>query len=149
MANTVYRIREGIELNEFLMLGYDIVDNASLMKIIEIDDLNELSNYLMKKYYTNEQWIEQIYKPNKKAISKTIDLKYDKYGQIRPSKKLDQMIHNWTIIVDFEDLWLGFTSSDPFDQQVFYNKILLDTHFESEIKMLKEHNLIEEFEIVD
>lgn len=149
MANVVYRIREGIELNEFLLLGYDIVDNSMLMKIVEVDDTNELSNYLMKKYYTNIKWIEQIYNPNKKEIAKIIDLKYDKYGQIRHSKKLDQMIHNWTLMFDLEDLWLGFTSSDPFDQEVFYNKILLDKHFEDEIKTLKELNLIEEFEVED
>lgn len=147
MADIVYKIKDGTEIGDFLTLGYDLVENNMLIKVIEVDDKNELSLYLFKKYYNNPNWRTKIYEPNKKAIVDAIDLKYNKYGDVRPSRKLDKMMHNWNIIIDLQDdIWLGFSSSDPFDQEVFYNKKLFDKHFASEIELLKKHDLIDEFE---
>lgn len=145
----IYKLVEDCDLNKFAVRGYDLLPNTvTLVKIIEQPEKGEAVQYLLHKYYTNKDWIEQIYNKNKKEIKDTIGLRYYENGEIRYTKKLKTVLTNWRIEIDVTDGgWLGFASLDPFDRLVYYGKGILDKYCNEEIQALLNEGLIEEVEI--
>jgi hypothetical protein len=146
---TIYKLVEDVDLNEFAKRGYDLLPNTlTMVKIIEQPEDGEAVKYLLYKYYTNKDWIEQIYNKNKKEIKDTIGLRYYENGDIRYTKKLRTILTNWRIEIDAADGgWLGFASLDPFDRLVYYGKGILDKYCKQEVDELLELGLIEEVEV--
>lgn len=156
MADIVYRIkikdgktREDV-LNEFGRLGYDLFPQTlDIFKIIPQDWDSEPCQLLLSKYYLNSNWKELVYEPNKKILKKKLSLTYDKNGNIKQSKTFKKMVQSWRIEICNQDGdWLGFTSLDPYDKNVFYGKSILDKYCYDEIQKLKERDLIEEFVVL-
>ncbi len=145
----VYKLVEDVDLNEFAKRGYDLIPQTfTLVKIIKQPDDGEAVKYLLYRYYTNKDWIDQIYNKNKKEIQNTIGLRYYANGDIRYTKKLKTILTDWRIEIDVNDGgWLGFASLDPFDRLVYYGKGILDKYCNDEVKELLELGLIEEIEV--
>lgn len=149
----VYKIKDDIDFNELGKLGWDIVPNFNnliFFKIVEQPLDSELPQLLLKNFYKNPRWIKEIYNKNKKEIVKQIGLEYDKNGEIIMSEKFVDTLKTWMLELDLSDSnWIGFKNLDIFNKNVMYNCKILDKFCENEIKLLKENNLIEEYEVGD
>ena len=142
----VYRLKDNIEFQSLIDLGFTTDDWKNFYKVVPVDD--ELMQFLLDTYYLNPEWIKEVYEPNKKDIIKTINLKYTKTGKIRKTKEMEAILHAWKLeLCEDEDYWLGFSSLDPHNLYVFYNMALVDKYFPGEIAELKRLRLVEEYEI--
>ena len=146
---TIYRLKQDVDLNEFAKRGYDLIPQiCCLEKIIKQPDDGDAVKFLLDKYYTNSEWVEKFYKPNKKKVSETLGLRYYSNGDIRYSKKFNMILTDWRIEIEAHDeAWVGFTSLDPYDHHVYYDKNTLDKYCKQEIDELLELGLIEEYEV--
>lgn len=114
------------------------------MKVIEQPLGSGPVQYLLNNFYENKNWRKLFYNKNKKEMKEKLKLFYDKKGKIIYNDDFVEMLTTWFIEID-ETKWIGLTSADQFDTNVFYNKKILDTYCQKEIEKLKEHDLIEEF----
>ena len=101
----------------------------------------------MKGIYSNLEWKEKFYDKHKDRIKEAIGLKYNRKGEVVLTKKFKEFLANWRIQIDFDDRWIGFTSADPFDHNVYYAKQVLDNYCGDVIKDLLEKELIEVIEV--
>lgn len=147
---TVYKIKEGADLNKFAEKGYEIVQVGSypvMIKIIPQDFDGELVQGTLKNIYNNNEWRKRIYSYHKKAIKEALDLDY-KRGKAVITDKFRHVLTDWRIQVEiFDDAWLGFKSMDKFEQKIYYNSCYLDRYCADEIKDLLADDLIELIEI--
>lgn len=142
----VYKLKKDINLSKLEEIGYTLFNNDFTAIKVSKQDLNSGTvQYLMNCYYKNEKWKKDIYKKNKKRFQEEIGLKYDKQ-QIVMNEKFVEMITTWFIQIDKdEEKWIGLTSGDKYDSNVFYNQKILDTYCKEEVELLKKNDLIEEF----
>lgn len=149
----VYKIKDDTDINEFGKMGYDIIacqdGTYELIKVIHQPIDGDLVKQYLDNYYNNPKWIEEIYKKNKKVVSKRLGLKYDKEsGKAIISKTFYDILTAWRIQINpKEDGWIGFASMDPFDRKVYYGKGVLDKYCPAEIDILKNKELIEVIEV--
>lgn len=143
---TIYKIKENIDLSKLEEIGYTLFeDTFTAVKVVKQPLEGAATQYLLNSYYENPKWIKSIYKPSKKRLKKELGLEYSKENKLIFNEKLIEMLTTWFIQIDkSEDKWVGFTSGDKFDTNVFYGKKVLDTYCSEEIKLLKENDLIEE-----
>ena len=153
MGDFVYRIKGGEECyNKLGELGWSVVPNFEgglvflRFAVQEMD--SELPQALLKAYYTNPEWIDKVYNKNRKGFIDKIGLKYRK-GKIVKSEKFDNALTHWIMEIHDEDNWVGFTSFDPFDVKIYYGKPILDKYCTEQIQILKDNDLIEEFEVIE
>lgn len=150
MIYHIYKVKEGTDLNEFAKNGYDIIPSSkyTIVKAVELPFDCDLVQSKLNGIYANPEWKKQFYDKNKKLFRNTLRLKYHKNGEIILTKAFKQMLTTWIIEIDFgDDGWVGCTTVDANDHNVYYVKDMLDKHFKEEINKLKELNLIEEIEI--
>lgn len=152
--NTVYRVKENVDINEFGKIGYDLIPNGgrTIIKIIEQPIDGELAHKMLEQMYENQQWKDLFYKKHKQALRDTLGLRYNKRtGKAILNEKFSNVLTKWYITIDLDvddDRWIGFRSLDKFDTSVFYSaKEVLDKYCAEEIKMLKEKDFIEEIEV--
>lgn len=144
----VYRVKEGIELVKMQDFGYDVIPSKPpiLVKIIPQDIDGELCQGTLKNIYNNAEWKRKFYNPHKKALIEKLDLRYS-HGKAKMTETFEHILTDWRIQIDVEDGWLGFASMDPFDRNVFYASIHLDTYCADEIKALLDADIIELAEV--
>lgn len=149
MGNLIYKVKDNIDINEFGKIGYDIFpqSNDIVFKFVPQPLEGEVVQGSLNGIYNNQKWIKQFYNANKKRVKEAIGLKYNKKGEAVLTKRFVEVLTNWRIQIDFEDRWVGFKSLDPFDNQVFYAKQVLDLYCEEEIKFLLEKGVIETIEV--
>lgn len=146
---TVYKIKKPLE--ELENLGFALIpeQSAAIKAIIQPLDSGTV-NYSLNNFYNNPEWKKKIYQPNKKHFQKELGLYYDRKGNIKPNEKFTEILKTWFLQVEeSEEFWLGLTSADQHDSNVFYGKKVLDTYCGEEIEELKKHDLIEEVYIED
>lgn len=153
MADIIYKLKENIDLNKLGELHFDVLPGKSdliLFKIVTQDFDSEIVQHTLTRLYKNRDWIEQIYNKNKDYLKDYLSLEYDKDYNIIYNSKFKEMICSWRIQIDKADCdWLGFTSMDFNDTTTFYNKNILDKFCKEEIELLKQNDLIEEYEVVN
>ena len=108
----------------------------------------DLPKELLKAYYKNPDWINKFYKKNKKRFKEKLDLRYDKKGNIMPSKHFEKALTHWIMeIEEYDDGWVCISPYDDYCNTSLYGKSVLDKYCLEEINKLKEAELIEEYEI--
>lgn len=142
--NTVYKLKKNFDEEKLKELGYIYLeDSKDFVKVIEQPLGSGPVQYLLNNYYENKKWRKLFYNKNKKEMKDKLKLNYDRKGNIIYNDEFVEMLTTWFIEID-ETNWVGLTSADQFDTNVFYNKKVLDSYCEKEIEILKEHDLIEE-----
>ena len=143
---TVYKIKENVDLNKLEEIGYTLFeDTFTAVKVVTQPLEGAAVQHLLNNYYENPKWIKSVYKNSKKRLKKELGLEYSKENKLIFTQKLIEILTTWFIQIDkSEDKWVGFTSGDKFDTNVFYGKKVLDTYCQEEIELLKKHDLIEE-----
>lgn len=124
----------GEQLEKF---GFITENNKFYVKEV-VFDLEEDISKSMLKFYNDPKWKKEIYNKNKKVIYDTIGLKYDRKGNIIMSEKLKLILTTWLLEIDLEDGFIGFTSGDPFDRDVFYNCRNLNQYCSKELEEMKD-----------
>lgn len=151
MKNTVYKIKNDIDINEFGKIGYDIMPNSSytVFKFVEQPIDGKLAQDALQYIYENPSWKEKIYKKNKSAIRETLGLRFNRRtGKAIINEKFKNVLIMWRIEIEMNgDRWVGFTSLDQFDSNVFYGKQVIDEYCKQEIELLKEKGFVEEIEV--
>lgn len=149
IKGTVYRVKEGVDLNKFADKGYDIIpaENPILVKIIPQDFDGELVQGTLKNIYNNGEWRAKIYAKHKDIISEQLGLKY-KRGKAIISDRFKHVLTDWRIQIEpFTDGWLGFASMDVFDKNVYYASNHLEKYCADELKDLLDSDMIELIEV--
>lgn len=153
MGNLIYKIKDDVNFNKLGELGWDIIpgnDGKLIFLKFSIQPENgDLYIQLLQAYYLNSEWIRKVYNANKKGFKEKLGLRYTKKGKIMPNKKFEKALTHWIMEISEEDRWIGFTSYDPFDLKTYYGKPILDRYCEEELKLLKENDLIEEYEVIE
>ena len=146
---TVYKIKENVDLSKLEELGYVLFeDTFTAIKVCKQPLDSGPVQYLFNSYYKNKKWQKIIYKKDKKTFKKELNLQYDKENEPIMNEKFVEMLTTWFIQIDkSEDKWVGLTSGDKFDSNVFYGKKVLDSYCKNEIELLKQNDLIEELTI--
>jgi hypothetical protein len=145
----VYSLKENFTFEEFEEIGYSVFPNEQkIIKVVEQPLDGKAVESILNQYYRNPKWKEEIYDKNPSHFIKELGLKYNKNGDIKMTKKFQEVLKSWLIQIDLsDDLWIGFTSFDWYDQHVFFACSILDEFCKDEIEILKEHNLIEVIEV--
>lgn len=149
IKGTVYRVKEGVDLNKFNDMDYDLIpsENPVLVKIIPQDFDGELVQGNLKHIYNDGTWRSKIYAKNEKLISTRLGLKY-KRGKAVITDQFRHVLTDWRIQIEpFVDGWVGFASLDPFDHNVYYASAHLDKYCAEEIKKLLDADMIELIEV--
>lgn len=148
MKATVYRLKEGIDLNKLSDLGFDIIPSEPiiLVKIVPQDFDGELCQGTLQNIYNNSEWRAKFYDMNRKEVSKTLDLHY-RNGKAKITEKFRHVLTDWRIQIELSDGWLGFTPLDPYERRVYFSSNHLDTYCADEIKKMLDMDLIELFEV--
>lgn len=151
MKNTIYKVKDETDINEFGKIGYDMMpDNPyTIFKFIEQPLDGKLAQDALKYIYENPSWKEKIYKKHKDAIRSTLGLRFNRRtGKAIINDKFKNILTMWRIEIEMNgDRWVGFTSLDQFDSNVFYGKQVLNEYCKEEIESLKEKGFIEEIEV--
>lgn len=145
IKGTVYRIKEGVDLNKFGERDYEILpsENPILIKIIPQDIDGELCQGTLNNIYNNGEWRAKIYAKHKDTISQALDLTY-KRGKAVLTDKFKRVLTDWRIQIEpFTDGWIGFASMDVFDKNVYYASNILEKYCADEIKELLDADMIE------
>lgn len=149
IKGTVYRIKEGTDLNKFAEMGYDIIpaELPLLVKIIPQDFDGELCQGSLQNIYNNSEWKTRIYNWHKKEMEQTLGLKY-KRGKAVISDQFRHVLTDWRIQIEpFGDGWLGFASMDAYDKNIYYASRHLNQYCADEIKALLDADMIELIEV--
>ena len=153
MADIIYKLKEDIDLNKLAEVQFDVLpgkDNLIFFKIVPQDYDSEIVQHTLKRLYGNKDWKQKVYDKNKKYLVEYLGLEFDKDNNIIPNSQFKEMICSWRLQIDRADCdWIGFTSMDFNDTTTFYNKKILDKFCGKEIEMLKEKDIIEEYEVVN
>lgn len=164
MGNVIYKLKEDIDLNLLMELDYDLIPGSHrveeidgeatlvggvFVKIVPQDIESDPVKGSLNGIYNNPNWKEQIYKKNPAKFFKVLGLRYNKKGEAVLTKKFKTVITSWRLQIDTDDGWVGFTSADKFDQEIFYHKSILDKYCGEHIEALKEKGIIEEYEVVE
>lgn len=150
MKYKIYQVKKDADLNEFGKNGYDIIPSTNylLVKAVELPWDSKLVQAKLENVYANPEWKAKFYNNHKKMFRDTLHLKYHKNGEVVLSKPFKQMLQTWLIEINFgEDGWVGFTTVDQNDRNVYYNKDTIYEHFKDEMDILLNNNLIEEIEV--
>lgn len=145
IKGTVYRIKEGVDLNKFGERDYEILpsENPILIKVIPQDIDGELCQGTLNNIYNNGEWRAKIYAKHKDTISQALDLTY-KRGKAVLTDKFKRVLTDWRIQIEpFTDGWIGFASMDVFDKNVYYASNILEKYCADEIKALLDADMIE------
>lgn len=145
IKGTVYRIKEGVDLNKFGERDYEILpsENPILIKVIPQDIEGELCQGTLNNIYNNGEWRAKIYAKHKETISQALDLTY-KRGKAVLTDKFKRVLTDWRIQIEpFTDGWIGFASMDVFDKNVYYASNILEKYCADEIKALLDADMIE------
>ena len=150
---TLYRLKEGADLNKFAELGYDITNDGNVIFTIVKQPIDgEAANYLRKNFYDNPKWREKFYNENKEVFKEKIGLEYDDNGEIIMTEKIEKVLTEWFLLVDITDtldngsILVGFGNKDPFDKHIFYGAGLIKKFCSEEVQKLLDNDLIEEYE---
>jgi hypothetical protein len=147
----IYKFKIDTDFNELAKLGWDIIPSEIdliFFKTVPQPIDGDLYRYLLINFYKNEEWKDKFYKKNEKEITKNVGVKYDKNGILKMTPKLEMNLRMWRLETNRnDDFWLGLKSADPYDNNYFYSKKLIDKYCEEEVKKLKELGLIEEIEV--
>lgn len=148
MGNLIYKVKDEIEINVFNK-DFDLFPGTSsvIFKLVPQKLESDIVQGTLNGFYRNQKWRTEFYDRFKDRIKESTGLKYNRRGEPIFNKKFTNMLINWRIQIDFEDRWIGFTSADPFDHQIFYGKKVLDTYCKDVIDDLLEKGLIEVFEV--
>lgn len=149
MGNLIYKVKDNIDINVFGRIGYDLFPetNNVVIKFVEQDIKSDIVQGTLRGIYQNKNWKEQFYDKYEDRIKEIMGLRYNKKGKAILTKKFKEYLVSWRIQIDFDDRWIGFTSADPFDHNIYYAKQVLDTYCETVIKDLLEKDLIEVIEV--
>ena len=148
MGNLIYKVKDNVEINSFSK-DFDLfpgTDNV-IFKIVPQPLESEIVQGTLKGIYNNPNWRTQFYDKFKDRIKNATGLKYNKRGEAIMNDKFVATLTNWRIQIDFDDGWIGFTSADLFDQNIYYNKSVLDKFCEEIIQDLLQKDLIEIIEV--
>ena len=149
MSDLIYKVKDNININDFGKIGYDIFPqtNDVVFKFIPQPLDGEVVQGSLNGIYNNPEWRTKFYNPNKKRVKESIGLKYNRRGEAILNKRFVEVLTNWRVQIDFEDRWVGFKSLDPFDNQIFYAKDVLDRYCGEEIKFLLDKGVLETAEV--
>lgn len=144
----VYKIKDEFTKDDLVDLGFEEINSADheiYVKVLRQPLESELPQSIINGFYNNPNWKEKIYKPNRVLLEKAMKLYYDDDGKVIINKDIEDIVCEWRIQVDLiDDRWLGFTSGDPFDREVFYSTKVLDRYCGDEIQnMLQYIDVIE------
>ena len=149
MGNLIYKVKDDIDINVFGRIDFDLFPetNNVIFKVVPQDIESDIVQGTLRGIYANQEWRTKFYDKYKSRIKEVIGLKYNKRGEPILNEKFKNVLFNWRIQIDFDDRWIGFTSADPFDHNIYYAKQVLDTYCETVIKDLLEKDLIETIEV--
>lgn len=132
----MYRLKFDVTESELKRNGFfKLYENGENMwvKIAKKTWQSDLPQYLVKKYYTNPEWIQNKYIPNKIEMMEKLDLMYDRKGRPIMSSKLKRIISSWRLVIKENEGNLYLTSSDPFDDILYNNQKLIDKYCEKQM----------------
>lgn len=145
-----YQLKENADVMALVeklgFLPYEVEDNIALIKLIVLDLECDLVKELLYNYFQNPEWIEKVYKKNKRLVKNTTGVRYDKYNNIITSEDFENHIRTWFLQIDLESkiVVLGYNSGVA--SFIVNVKEALDVFIKEEIDKLKEYDLIEEFD---
>lgn len=146
---SVYKLKEGVDLNELAKLGFDVISaNPFILCKIEEQALDsELVQGSLQNIYNSEEYIKKFYNKNKKKLQRLLGLYYvDKKAMI--TEKFKRCLCNWRIQIEpYDDGWIGFASADPCENKVYYSAKYLDKYCADTIAKMKEADIVEIGEI--
>lgn len=145
-----YQLKENADVMALVeklgFLPYEVEDNIALIKLIVLDLECDLVKELLYNYFQNPEWIEKVYKKNKRLVKNTTGVRYDKYNNIITSEDFENHIRTWFLQIDLESkiVVLGYNSGVA--SFIVNVKEALDVFIKEEIDKMKEYDLIEEFD---
>lgn len=145
-----YQLKENADVmalvEKLSFLPYEVEDNIALIKLIVLDLECDLVKELLYNYFQNPEWIEKVYKKNKRLVKNTTGVRYDKYNNIITSEDFENHIRTWFLQIDLESkiVVLGYNSGVA--SFIVNVKEALDVFIKEEIDKLKEYDLIKEFD---
>ncbi|WP_281512246.1 hypothetical protein [Mammaliicoccus vitulinus] len=149
--NIIYKLKNNKEcLQQLLDNGWQYIpetNNTLIFKYVRQPLDSDLVQGSLNNIYNNPEWKEKFYKKHKKILKEKLDLEYNYWtDKAKLSKEFCDILTLWNMQCSiYDDCFIGFTSLDPFDTNVYYNKKILDKYCTEEIHFLLENNLIEEF----
>lgn len=149
MGNLIYKVKDDIDINVFGRNDFDLFPETTnvVFKFVPQELESDIVQGSLRGIYNNQNWRTKFYDKFKDRIKKAIGLKYNRRGEAILNEKFKQTLTNWRVQIDFDDRWIGFTSADPFDHNVYYAKSVLDTYCADVIQKLTELDLIEVIEV--
>lgn len=147
--NKIYKLKE-CDLNELNTI-FDLNPvNSNPFVLVVFREKMDIVKWLLKTYYENKDWIENVYKKNEDFFKKEFGIQYRENGELKFNKKVFELIKTWILESDFgnkdkNDKFyrsLYLRPMDPYTNVEFYNTEILDKYCGEIIKKLKEKDLI-------
>lgn len=151
----IYEVKQDLTSNDFIALGYEILpfditgNDLVVAKLVKFPFEHPLPQQAINNVLNNPQWQKHIFSEEGFLdFLESIGITFEDYTTENGEKKyyvvendeLKELVCSWRVEVNLtdEDRWLGFTASDIFLENVYFNVKMLDYYCSEEVKELLE-----------
>ena len=151
----IYEVKEGLTSDDFVDLGYDILpfeitgNDIVVAKLIKFPFEHPLPQQAINNVLNNQLWQKVIFKEEGfLEFLNSIGIEFEEYttengekhNYVIENEALKELVCSWRVEVNLSDpdRWLGFTASDIFLENVYFNVIMLDRYCKKEVEELLE-----------
>ena len=151
----IYEVKKDLISDDFLTLGYDVLpfditgNDIVVAKLVEFPFEHPLPQQAVNNVLNNPLWQKHVFKEEGfLEFLESIGIVFEDYMTENGSKKyyvvenddLKNLVCSWRVEVNLsdEDRWLGFTASDVFLENVYFNVKMLDEYCRKEVEELLE-----------
>lgn len=151
----IYEVKEDLTSEDFIKIGYEILpfditgNDLVVAKLIKFPFDHTLPQQAINNVLNNQAWQKAIFKEEGfLEFLNSIGIEFEDYTTedgkthtyVVENDDLKELVCNWRVEVNLTDpdRWLGFTASDIFLENVYFNVIMLDRYCKKEVKELLE-----------
>lgn len=151
----IYEVKNDLTSKDFEALGYEILpfevtgNDLVVAKLVKFPFEHHLPQQAINNVLNNQMWQKAIFATEGfLEFLNSIGIEFEEYttenGETRSyvveNEELKELVCNWRVEVNLTDpdRWLGFTASDIFLENVYFNIIMLDKYCKKEVEELLE-----------
>jgi hypothetical protein len=151
----IYEVKKDLISDDFISLGYEILpfditgNDVVVAKLIKFPFDHSLPQQAINNVLNNPLWQKHIFaEEGFVEFLTSIGIVFEDYVTENGEKKyyvveneeLQELVCSWRVEVNLsdEDRWLGFTASDIFLENVYFNVKMLNEYCKKEVQELLE-----------
>ena len=151
----IYEVKNDLTAEDFVELGYEILpfevtgSDLVVAKLIEFPFEHHLPQQAIENVLNNQAWQKAVFETEGfLEFLNSIGIEFEEYttetgenhSYVEENDELKTIVCNWRVEINLTDpdRWLGFTASDIFLENVYFNVIMLDRYCKKEVEELLE-----------